>query len=70
MAYNLAKYTRPNGDVDYIQGSNMSYQTAENIKQHRATIAGLKSDPKSALDVHVTFEPGLFDMNSLSRYGK
>jgi hypothetical protein len=70
MAYNLAKYTRPDGTVDYIQGSNMSFQTAENIKQNRATIAGLKSDPKSALDVRVTFEPNLFDMNSLSRFGK
>ena len=70
MAYNLAAYTRPDGRVDYIQGSNMSYQTAENIKATRATIAGLKSDPKAALDVHVPLEPALFDMNSLSRYGK
>jgi len=70
MAYNLAAYKRPNGVVDYIQGSNMSFQTAENIKANRATIAGLKSDPKSALDVHVTFEPELFDMTSLSRFGK
>jgi hypothetical protein len=70
MAYNLAPYTRPDGTVDYIQGSNMSYQVAENIKATRATVAGLKSDPKSALDVHVSFEPGLFDMNSLSRFGK
>ena len=70
MAYNLVPYTRPDGTVDYIQGSNMSYQTAENIKANRATIAGLKSNPKAALDVHVTFEPNLFDMNSLARYGK
>jgi hypothetical protein len=70
MAYNLAAYKRPNGVVDYIQGSNMSFQTAENIKANRATVAGLKSDPKAALDVHVTFEPGLFDMNSLARFGK
>jgi hypothetical protein len=70
MAYNLVAYTRPNGMVDYIQGSNMSYQTAENIKANRATIAGLKSDPKSIFDGHVTYEPGLFDMNALSRFGK
>jgi hypothetical protein len=70
IAYNLVKYTRPDGTVDYIQGSNMSYQCAQNIKANRATVAGLKSDPKSALDVRVKFEPNLFDMNSLSRYGK
>ena len=43
---------------------------AENVKGVRATIAGLKSDPKAALDVHVPMDPALFDMNSLSRYGK
>ena len=70
IAYNLQKYTRPDGQVDYIQGSNMSYQVAENIKANRATVAGLKSNPKSALDVHVTYKPEFFDMNSLSRFGK
>ncbi len=32
MAYNLKPETRPDGNVDYIQGSNMSYNVAENIK--------------------------------------
>ena len=40
MAYNLQPYTRPDGTVDYIQGSNMSYNVAENIKANRATVAG------------------------------
>ncbi|MGH7786929.1 MAG: DUF1329 domain-containing protein, partial [Candidatus Binatia bacterium] len=70
IAYNLIKKTRPDGTVDYIQGSNMAYQTAENVKANRATVAGLKSSPKAALDVHAPFEPQLFDFNSLSRYGK
>ncbi len=63
-------FTRPDGKVDYNQGSNMAFQCAENIKPNRATVAGIKSSPKSALDVRVKFEPELFDMNSLSRYGK
>jgi len=70
IAYNLKPHTRPDGQVDYIQGSNMSYQVAENIKANRATVAGLKSNPKSALDVHVPYKPEFFDMNSLSRFGK
>ncbi|HSQ01616.1 MAG TPA: DUF1329 domain-containing protein [Candidatus Dormibacteraeota bacterium] len=70
MAYNLKPMTRPDGKVDYIQGSNMSYNVAENIKANRATVAGLKADAKAALDTHHPFEPAFFDMNSLSRFGK
>jgi hypothetical protein len=70
MAYKLQPYTRPDGTVDWINGSNMSFNVAENIKANRATVAGLKADPKAALDTHVTFEPAFFDMNSLSRFGK
>jgi hypothetical protein len=70
MAYKLQPHKRPDGTVDYINGSNMSYNVAENIKANRATVAGLKSDAKSGLDSHVTFEPNFFDMNSLSRFGK
>ncbi len=70
MAYKLMPYTRPDGTVDWINGSNMSYNVAENIKANRATVAGLKADPKSALDTHVKFDAGFFDMNSLSRFGK
>ncbi|MBX3028114.1 DUF1329 domain-containing protein [bacterium] len=70
MAYNLKPMTRPDGQIDYIQGSNMSYNVAENIKANRATVAGLKSDPKAALDTHHPFDPAFFDMNSLSRFGK
>ncbi len=70
MAYNLQPKQRPNGYTDYIQGSNMSYNVAENIKANRATVAGLKSNPNSALDSHVPYNPQFFDMNSLSRFGK
>ena len=70
MGYNLKQMTRPDGTIDYIQGSNMSYNVAENIKANRATVAGLKSDPKAALDTHHPYDPAFFDMNSLSRFGK
>ncbi|MFQ5665381.1 MAG: outer membrane lipoprotein-sorting protein [Candidatus Binatia bacterium] len=70
LAYNPQKYTRPDGTADYIQGSNMNFQCAENIKAHQATVAGQKSAPQSALDLRVPYKPTFFDMNSLSRFGK
>ncbi len=70
MAYNLQPVQRPSGETDYIQGSNMSYNVAENLKLNRATIAGLKSTPQSALDVYVPYNPSFFDMTTLSRFGK
>jgi hypothetical protein len=66
----LRPFKRPDGRVDYLRGANMAYQCAENIKANRATVAGLKSDPKGGFDYFVTFSPALFDVNSLSRYGK
>jgi hypothetical protein len=70
MAFNPRRVTRPDGQVDFVQGSNMAFQCAENIKLNQATVAGIKSSPKSGFDSHVEFEPMYFDMNSLSRFGK
>ena len=70
LAYNPQKYTRPDGTVDYIQGSNMNYQCAENIKMRRATVAGQKSSPNSALDLRVPYKPSFFETTSLASFGK
>jgi hypothetical protein len=70
MAFIPKAATRPNGQVDYVQGSNMAFQCAENIKQNQATVAGIKSSPKSGFDSHIMFEPSFFEMTSLSRFGK
>jgi hypothetical protein len=48
----------------------MAYQCAENVKVNQATVAGIKSDPKSGFDYRVTFPPNVFEVNSLSRSGK
>jgi hypothetical protein len=63
-------FTRPDGKVDYLGATNMAFQCAENVKVNQATVAGIKSDPKGGFDVRVTFPPNLFDVNSLSRFGK
>jgi hypothetical protein len=70
MAFIPKKVTRPDGKVDYVQGSNMAFQCAENIKNNQATVAGIKSSPKSGFDSHVTFDPMFFDVSSLSKFGK
>ena len=70
LSFRPIKYERPDGQVDYIQGSNMAYQVAENHKQGRATSAGQKVHPKAALDTRVSYESGFFDTHSMTRFGK
>ena len=70
MAFIPYKVTRPDGQSDFVQGSNMAFQCAENIKNNRATVAGIKSDPKSGFDSHITFKPTYFEVSSLSTHGK
>jgi hypothetical protein len=70
MGWNPHTLTRPDGKKDWVQGSNQAYQTVEAIKLNRATIAGIKSSPKSGFDGRITFDPKHFDFGSLSRSGK
>jgi hypothetical protein len=70
LAYKPHKKTRPDGTEDWIQGSNMSYQVAENIKLNRATSAGQKTSANSALDTRVKFDPSFFDTQSMQKFGK
>jgi hypothetical protein len=70
-AFQHHQYTRPDGIKEYIQGSNMAYQCAENVKMNRATTAGTLAPLREpASDVRVPFEPAFYDMNTLSRFGK
>jgi hypothetical protein len=61
---------RPDGRVDYMRLSNMAFQCAESVHANRATVAGIKSDPKGGFDFRVPFGPAMFDMTSLARSGK
>lgn len=71
IAYSHIEFTRPDGGKEYTQGSNMSYQCAENIKANRATIAGLMAPgPDPVTDSRIKFTDGFFDMQSLQRFGK
>jgi hypothetical protein len=70
MAWNPLPYTRPNGKVDYNQGSNMAYQCAENLKLNRATVAGIKSSNNAGFYGRTKFDPAIFDVDALARSGK
>jgi hypothetical protein len=70
MAFLDKAFTRPDGKADYNQASNMAFQCAENIKRNQATVAGIKSSPKSGFDSRVTFPPNGFDVNALGQIGK
>jgi hypothetical protein len=48
----------------------MAYQCAENVKSNQATVAGIKSTPKSDFDFRVKFPDTYFDVSSLGRAGK
>jgi len=48
----------------------MAFQCAENIQRNQATVAGIKSTPKSGFDGRVPFDSNLFDVNSMSHFGK
>jgi hypothetical protein len=65
------KRVRPDGREDWLWGSNLGYQTAENIKMNRATVSGLEAPEKDpANDRRVPYDPSFFDFNTLSRFGK
>jgi hypothetical protein len=70
LAYNPQQITRPDGKIDFVQGSNMAFQCAENVKMNRATVAGIKSAPNAGFDGRITFTPRVFQLDQLSRFGK
>ena len=70
MGWNPLPFTRPNGKVDYNQGSNQAYQTVENVKLNRATVAGIKSSPKAGFYLRGPLNPALYDVDALARSGK
>ncbi|MBI1814721.1 MAG: DUF1329 domain-containing protein [Deltaproteobacteria bacterium] len=71
MTFLRHKYTRPDGGVEYLIGSNMGYRVAENVKMNRATTAGTLAPLKEpASDTRVPIDPTFFDMSTLSRFGK
>jgi Protein of unknown function (DUF1329) len=71
LGFQSHKFVRPDGREDWLWGSTMGYQTAENIKMNRATVSGLLAPTKEpANDRRIPYDPGFFDFNALQRFGK
>ena len=70
MAWNPLPFTRPNGKVDYLQGSNSAFQCAVNVKLNRATVAGIKSNPDSGFYSHIQFGQDYFSTDRMMQRGK
>jgi hypothetical protein len=70
MGYNPQPIKRPDGGTDYVQGSNMGFQTSEAVKLDRATIAGVKSAPTSVFLLRAPFNESKFALDSLASSGK
>jgi hypothetical protein len=62
--------TAPYNDKERWWGSTFGYQTAENIKANRATVAGLVLSGDSPNDRRIPLSPSFFDYNTLNRFGK
>jgi len=70
MAFIPKQVNRPDGKKEWVQGSSMAFQCAENIKRDQATVAGIKSSPRSGFDSKLTFDNNFFEMSTLNRFGK
>ena len=62
--------THPFNDKEVWWGSTFGYQCAENIKAHRATLAGLVPPGDAPNDRRITLQPSFFDYQTLNRFGK
>lgn len=70
MSYIPLPDKRPDGKVDYNQGSNMAFVCVESIKRNQATLVGIKTTPKGGFDLRIVHDANLFEVNSLGRFGK
>jgi hypothetical protein len=70
MAWNPQSLKRPDGGIDFVQGSNRAYQTVEAVKMRRATVAGIKSSPRAGFDGRFTFTQSDFALDRLAQAGK
>jgi len=62
--------TAPYNDKERWLGSTFGYQTAENVKANRATVAGLSLPGDVPDDRRIPLEPSFFSYTSLNRFGK
>lgn len=60
----------PADDPEWIPVGTMSWQCAENVKQNRATIGGMRPDPTAPFIRRIPLQSSMFDSMALTRFGK
>ncbi|MFI5397938.1 MAG: DUF1329 domain-containing protein [Candidatus Binatia bacterium] len=69
----IARVNSPVGPPDaqeWLPIGTMVWACAENVKHNRATLGGMRPDPKAASYRRMPLEEGLFDSTALQRFGK
>jgi hypothetical protein len=62
--------TAPYNDKERWLGSTFGWQTAENVKAGRATVAGISPPGDVPEDRRLPLDPSLFNYATLNRVGK
>jgi hypothetical protein len=60
----------PENDREWLPASTQVWACAENFKMNRATLGGMRADPKSPFLRRTRTDPNTFDPQTLTRYGK
>ena len=60
----------PEDDPQWVASGTLPYACAENVKQNRASVSGIHSFPKAPYESRRPHQKGLFDPDTLNRFGK
>ncbi len=69
----IARVNQPAGPPEaqeWLPVGTMVWACSENVKHNRATLGGMRPDPKAASYRRMPLEAGLFDSTALQRFGK
>jgi hypothetical protein len=69
----MARVNQPAGPEDareWLPASTRVWACAENLKMNRATLGGMRANPKAAFIRRLNTDQNIFDPQALTRYGK
>ena len=66
----MARVNQQAEDGEIMPGSTQVWACAENFKMNRATLGGMRADPKAPFVRRIQIDSNLFDSQALARYGK
>lgn len=69
----MARVNHPAGpanDPEWVPIGTQVWACAENVKMNRATLGGMRPDPKAAFYRRSRINPGIFESSALTRFGK